>query len=90
MARSGGSLQAPDSKVDKEGSSYSEMVSLLMKDAKALGLSKVLFQMTSSPESQMKKPQKVLGISCIRSFMVISKSDPSCCRVCVEISSTPG
>ncbi|BBH01567.1 multidrug resistance-associated protein 9 [Prunus dulcis] len=31
-------LQAPDSKVDEEGSSDSEMVSLLMKDAKALGI----------------------------------------------------
>ncbi|KAI5355534.1 hypothetical protein L3X38_008429 [Prunus dulcis] len=31
-------LQVPDSKVDEEGSSDSEMVSLLMKDAKALGI----------------------------------------------------
>ncbi|KAI5341218.1 hypothetical protein L3X38_020492 [Prunus dulcis] len=31
-------LQASDSKVDEEGSSDSEMVSLLMKDAKALGI----------------------------------------------------
>ncbi|KAI5336241.1 hypothetical protein L3X38_015508 [Prunus dulcis] len=31
-------LQAPDSKVDEEGSSDSKMVSLLMKDAKALGI----------------------------------------------------
>ncbi|KAI5345334.1 hypothetical protein L3X38_013211 [Prunus dulcis] len=31
-------LQVPDSKADEEGSSDSEMVSLLMKDAKALGI----------------------------------------------------
>ncbi|CAL2232477.1 unnamed protein product [Prunus armeniaca] len=64
-------LEIPESKgkkVDAEGSSESEKVSLL----RHWVLSKELSRMTFSPESRMRKPQRVLGTFYTKNFMAIS------------------
>ncbi|CAL2278134.1 unnamed protein product [Prunus armeniaca] len=69
---SGGDLRVPifnGKKIEAEGSSESEKGTLLMKDAKALGIIQEAVLDDIFPRISNEEPQRVLGISYTRNFM---------------------